>query len=114
MQGYLMRVRHGRAEANSASTGVFGALRKRYFKLQGSFLSYFKSHSHSKPCKDLAVDLRGRVVTKTSVSLGRFGVRIDSYDGSLLYLLFADTVHDQERWVECLNNACGAGLHLNA
>jgi hypothetical protein len=109
-----MRVRHGRADANSASTGLFGALRKRYFKLQGSFLSYFKSHSHSKPCKDLAVDLRGRVVTKISARLGRFGVRIDSYDGSLLYLLFADCAQDQQRWIKCLAAACGAGLHLNS
>jgi hypothetical protein len=70
MEGYLLKSRQavkflakGKKPAIGTSLNLSGnlfgaALHRRFFVLQGHFLTYFKSHAYKKPTRDEAMDLR--------------------------------------------------------
>lgn len=108
MQGYLNKSRApSKLFQRKGSTGFFGNLHRRFFVLQGSFLTYFKSHHDLKPTRDESLDLRTAVVTKIkNHEFAPFAFQISLRDkGTLLYLLFADNEQVREVWLECLATA---------
>lgn len=108
MEGYLLKARKpGGLFKRHNSTGIFGNLHRRFFVLQGSFLTYFKSHRNSKPPKDLSVDMRGRTITRIDKhKFGKFGFEISELGSDVcLYLLFASNAEERNVWVQVLNAA---------
>lgn len=108
MQGYLMKARApNRLFKFRGSSGFFGSLHRRYFVLQGSFLTYFKTHEVNKPTRDESVDLRCCVATKIkNHEYGPFAFKIESKEkGAVVYLLFASNETVRDVWLECLAQA---------
>jgi hypothetical protein len=109
MEGYLMKSRApSKLFKRRKSSGFFGNLHRRFFVLQGSFLTYFKSHQYKKPSKDISIDMRGRqVVLLKNHEFGPFAFQINSFNNSCLYLLFASNAHVRDTWVKVLSDAAG-------
>ena len=95
MEGYLQKcsMRHSHRRKR--------LLQKRYFVLQGSFLSYHKSHSAKhKACKDLAWDLRGMTIAKAEGD----GIRLSRL-GRVVFLVFAQTEERLDMWLRFFEGA---------
>jgi hypothetical protein len=110
MEGYLMKSRApSRIFKRRNSAGFFGNLHRRFFVLQGHFLTYFKSHQQKKPTKDVSVDMRGRRVTLLkNHEFGPFAFQVDSVkDSGPLYLLFASNAAVRDAWIRVLTAASG-------
>ena len=109
MEGYLLKARKPGGFFKRAS-GIFGNVHRRFFILQGSFLTYFKSHRHNKPSKDLSVDMRGRRITRLDThKFGKYGFEISERGGDTsLFLLFASSSEERNVWVQVLNAASEA------
>jgi hypothetical protein len=100
MEGYLLKTKNPfepPAEAN---------LCRRFFTLNGPFLTTFKSHLATAPLKDLSIDLRGRTVCVVDGLLpGHFALEVYTHRGALLYSVFASTERDRKRWAASLVHA---------
>jgi hypothetical protein len=97
MEGYLSKL---------SKATLFGGrqLNKRWFILKGRFLTYFKSHLHSKPQKDRVADVLGwKVVTITNHSKGSFAFELSGPGAA--YLLFADDGKELSQWLIALRAA---------
>jgi len=108
MEGYLLKARRSSSFfKRNSSTGLFGNLHRRFFVLQGAFLTYFKSHRNNTPSKDLSVDMHGRTITRIDKhKFGKFGFEISEKDSDVcLYLLFASNADERNVWVQVLNAA---------
>lgn len=107
MEGYLMKSRSpSRLFRRRNTSGFFGNLHRRFFVLQGNFLTYFKSHLYKKPSKDVSVDMRGRVVVPLpNHDLGAHGFQINTYTGECMYMLFAASAEMKDLWVRVLHAA---------
>jgi hypothetical protein len=102
MEGYLLKARkHGRTPQELTASVVH----RRFFVLQGSFLTYFKSHRSSKPPRDMSVALRGRQVRQLPPNTSKlgFGFAISNLGATGdLYLLFAGTADERNVWMQVL------------
>ena len=104
MEGYLLKARKRGFFTRRNSTGMFGNLHRRFFVLQGAFLTYFKSHRNSTPSQDISVDLRGRTITQVDKhKFGKYGFEISEVDSKeCFYLLFASNADERNVWVQVL------------
>jgi hypothetical protein len=109
MEGYLLKARsHG---SNAKAGSVFGKLHNRFFVLQGSFLTYFKTHRANRPANDVSVDLRGRLVTRVDKhKLGKYGFEISEVENrsECMYVLFAQDSDERNVWMQVLQAASEA------
>ena len=107
MEGYLLKARRKGIFKRRGATGLFGTLHRRFFVLQGSFLTYFKSHRNSKPSRDLSADMRGRTITKLDKhEFGKYGFQVSELGSSeCMYLLFASNADERNVWVQVLQAA---------
>jgi len=88
------------------SIGFFGNLSRRFFIIQGAFLTYFKSHRDKKPSKDFSVDVRGRtIIAVDNHKYGPFGLQINNYKNEVLFLLFASDGNVRNVWLDVLQRA---------
>jgi hypothetical protein len=99
MEGYLFKL---------SKTGMFGKLNliRRWFVLKGRFLTYFKSHMHSKPTKDRCVDVRGCIITPLAKHpKGDYVFEISNASGDHKFLLFAPDQKEMYKWLIALKAA---------
>jgi hypothetical protein len=97
MEGYLLKL---------TRSGMFNKLNlnRRWFVLKGRFLTYFKSHLHTKPQKDRCVDLRGCIVTPINKHpKGEFVFEVASKTHK--FLLFATDQKEMSKWMIALRAA---------
>eukprot|EP00475_Leptophrys_vorax_P007162 TRINITY_DN1453_c0_g1_i1.p1 TRINITY_DN1453_c0_g1~~TRINITY_DN1453_c0_g1_i1.p1 ORF type:complete len:713 (-),score=194.29 TRINITY_DN1453_c0_g1_i1:2375-4423(-) len=97
MEGYLFKL---------TRTGMFNKLNlnRRWFVLKGRFLTYFKSHIHTKPQKDRCVDLKGCVVSPINKHpKGEFAFEVASKTHK--FLLFANDQKEMYKWLIALRAA---------
>jgi hypothetical protein len=106
MAGYLNKSRApSKLFQRKGSTGFFGNLHRRFFVLQGHFLTYFKSHHDPKPSsRDESIDLRLAVATRIrNHEFAPFAFQIALKEkGTILFLLFADNESQRDTWLDCL------------
>ena len=110
MQGYLMKSRApSKLFKRRGSSGFFGNLHRRFFLLQGNFLTYFKTHDYTKPTRDESVDLRTCVSMRIkNHEFAHFAMSLNSRDkGTIVYLLFASNETVRDIWLECFSQATG-------
>jgi len=107
MEGYLMKARAPGLLRRRNSLGFFGNLSRRFFVLQGAFLTYFKSHRDKKPSKDFSIDMRGRhVIAVDHHKYGTHGFQIDNHrTKECLFLLFASDAKVRDVWLDVLQRA---------
>jgi Rab-GTPase-TBC domain/PH domain len=104
MEGYLLKARQSVTKRREAFP-----LHRRFFVLQGSFLSYHKSHRSPTPVKDVCVDMRGRKVAKLDKKFGKYGFTISTLDADQPYLmLFASSGDERNVWIQVLSAATEA------
>jgi len=107
MEGYLMKAKAPGLLRRRNSLGFFGNLSRRFFVLQGAFLTYFKSHRDKKPTKDFSIDMRGRhVFPVDNHKYGfHYGFQIDNYTNECLFLLFTNDGKIRDVWLDVLLRA---------
>ena len=97
MEGYLLKAKNPSEAASTAN------LSRRFFTLNGPFLTVFKSHDALAPLKDLSIDLRGRTVCVVDNAVdGLYGLEIYTHKGAPLYVLFAQTEVERKKWAASL------------
>jgi len=107
MEGYLMKSRQpSRVFKRRNSSGFFGNLHRRWFVLQGHFLTYFKSQTDKKPSKDLCIDMRNRrVIIHRNHEFGPWCIQVNTLGDQCLYLLFASNEAVYETWIRALQES---------
>ncbi len=119
-EGYLMKSRAPSRMLfkRRKSNNLLGNLHRRFFVLQGHFLTYFKSHQVKKPSKDLSVDMRLHSVKPLrNHEFGQFGVEVSAGPagagksdeqpaGKVVFLLFASSQPVHKMWLQMLSRAC--------
>ena len=83
--------------------GSSGNWQKRYFEINGSYLTYYKSHHMTKLLAAISLPQVGqiRITGEVSDSLGT-GVVFELQLKDRLYYLRADTYEDARKWVDTL------------
>ena len=102
-QGYLLK--------EGGGNSVFGrkSIKKRWFSVNGPYLSYFKDKKSSSPIKNSNIDLRGKVVR--IVDNKKLCFEIASADPrERTYTLFASSLDELHDWVGTLRSVSAVSM----
>lgn len=108
MEGYLEKAALTTFSAVARKGKGKHRLDKRYFVLEGKFLTYHTSHTTKhKACKDIVHSVQGAQIAvpgRATGNIAAYGFEL-SRNGELLFLLFASCEEKKDMWVRVLKAA---------
>ncbi|KAL0484426.1 Arf-GAP with dual PH domain-containing protein ADAP1 [Acrasis kona] len=83
--------------------GKFASIKKRYFILKDGKLSYYNSDKDREPID--TVDMKGtKIEEKTNKNAKEYGMIL--HTDKRQYIMLADTISEQQEWIEALQSVC--------